>query len=933
MGLFSKKKTISFKLYKPIVDDPLKKTKYYKSNVLKNDIQKAFTRKMIQNHYDGMSNKENMKDLIQSANTLFENPIMFHRTTFGRKIETMNYSFDKSALERYLRYLFPDFHSLIDYTYGDSDNRIADKYLIRMQLNSFNSKTRVGIYDNYYVDTTDDIAFEIIGEFNPDPSKYTLTREESDKIRKRIKDLKKKLLTSNSKVTITAEINKLQKLLNEKAVPHKNHFEIGQRIPPSFLGIVVNLEAYFDEKVFAPMIKEFHKLWNISFDDPDEELRYYIKSVSTSYNHPNSSVTIVAHFYWNSLPNGYELTYTTEIPNVLLNLDKLFERKELIWVEYLSNRGSYEIKYFEENDNILKKTPMVMRISSLLPLKGEGADKKDKYWRAVMLKSSYLDNKKKKPSFQRQDTPDLYTQLQDEDKIKSAKLLMTLNLTPTFLKKHRDQKEWQMYFKAVVKYFELITDYTDDLRTTGKLNIKIPNSIASYRIRVAKKSIKSNVIYKKMFISTEPYWYKPCLYLNLPDYSKSTSEERSKGIFHYYDQYIFDLYYFWTSDVIGFYTTDGYSTPPLNTWKFLSRIDKVRVEIATDEEVKEFERVNKQKWYNDGITNPIIHYKQIFPFHKDITPVDVRFRYDPNVSLEEQLKQYTKELPRDDVEYGDSSDFEKKWKQDFYIKRMKKLRGIKLYSIDEMDEIPPMLETSVLAKEFPSYDTSHVERYIPPLPTSIWFRTPYIAKTEIFLSQLYIDFFIQYDKKVRTLLGKIFGIVLIVVAVIISYVTSNPIALMYAKSLVISGFGYQVSQLGGVFKYIGFFLQLYGFYTSFGGSMEVFFTQLAENTVITASSLINMVSSTFDIIVSTLTTEENAKLRAFMNATEEEKKKIDEEIEKISGAVPLSLFDVKSDMMSNIDSFYETMYGTPLYEGYDLLYQTNQSMTDFDRLK
>lgn len=928
MGILSKKKNINFYRYTPIVEEPLKKTKYYNSNVYKNDTQKAFTRMMIANDSRKLSPKANMKDLINKANTLHENPIMFSKENFRRRVNVNIVKFNIDSLKTYIRnYKDMYFGELIDYTYDDGNNRIANEYVLRFQFDSFNSLNLRGVYDNYVIDTTFADSFLIVSESNPNPSKYYST-EKTNELKKKLRELEESF-TADSPASVAIEIGKLKDEIDTYGIPHRiKNLNIGESYTPSSLGFIIDVEEYFESKIFIPLEKLFTSTYNTGIDDVSYEVIY--TNTAPSQTQGMTTLSVTAKFKWWANRNGVNLTYTTDVSNVALHLDWLLNKKNLVWVKYKTTYGYINIAYFELNNSVATITPTFIRISSLLALKGEGADEKNKYWKKVMLNNNYLSQKKKKPSFQRQDTEDIYTQLQNEDAIEFAHIYMTMNLTPLFLKKHRNEKEWQLYFKAFVKYFEQYTDYTDDIRSTKALKIKIPQSDSEYRIRIAKKHIRDNVIHKKMFISTEPNWYKPCMYLNIPDFDHSTEEEKSKGIFHYYYQYIFDLEYYWTQRVIGEYLPNGFLHPLYNNKLFHTYSIGIKVVPATEAEVANFEYWQNQKWYNTGVINP----KVVFKYFANKLWREETLYLHPFKSHLEQIQDKLKEIRDANPTNVDSEGISHSSILTESNERNKVLQGIHLYSIDDMDIIPPLLDTKKVIETFPTYDLSYLYKYIPPMPTLLWYRTPYIAKLEIFLSQLWIDLQFSYVVKVGTFFSKILGLVLVIVGTILmNYFGGNPFLMKFGQSLIFSGMGMQISQLGGVFKIVGLIMAIQSIIATSGGSVAGFLKALGENTVITASQLISVVSSGFDIVLSTLTTEENARLKAFLEASDEEKKKIDEEINEMLGAVPLRLFDVNADMMSNIDTFYETMYGTPLYDGYDLLYETNQSMTDYDRLK
>jgi len=298
--------------------------------------------------------------------------------------------------------------------------------------------------------------------------------------------------------------------------------------------------------------------------------------------------------------------------------------------------------------------------------------------------------------------------------------------------------------------------YTDRNANISKATNGQPYKNSALRIKGVKKYVLGQ-FKNESYISTEPKSFASCLYLNVPDYSLSTKDEQSKGIYHAYNQYILDLSYWYErgSDV---------------------KFGKVTPKIVYDEETSTY----LLAFSNLDVTIPSGYLDEDSDYiNLGGDEVDAKVRADTEKLLSGEHDIYAEVV----IPYSYYNDIETRdlvigyFTADDIINRRDAVVQMKYNFVKGryIDMAYDSLDYAYCTENEDDNNYSKTtskwymsDRYVPLMPTKLWYRVPYGAKKEVGMTTLW-----QYARyhvvvKRSTFFGKMFKIVVFVIAVIIT---------------------------------------------------------------------------------------------------------------------------------------------------------------------
>lgn len=881
MGLLSKKKRVTVSKFETLIEKPLEKKKFGNSSKLKTETEISFTRKMIQNHFDGNDNTSNMNLLINDANNIFNKPLL--KMKFPNKLNTYTTKFNEDKFIKHIQNKIPNFSKLVNY-YIVPYNLLYDEYILSKQISNYSFITKRGMIDNYIIELTSIGNIKIISEYNPN------------------------------------------NLMN---VPHNFNVVIGDEYGISKLGLSTNIEEI--EREIKDKI-ESTTLSTFALTSHGSEISYYYNSYKfINYNIFVDVLEIDVRVTWKGhttqsidtsgnkhiVPKYETLHIEVQVPKFFKKVQFLIGSDNLVWIAYINTNNEREIKYIIKSNMYIEKTKLSFKASSTLPLKGKEVKADDKRYKKILMNLGYLENKKKAKENNNNNSTsanntkvqkeDFFSQLQNNKLVKDFYVRMVIDLRYFMLKDIREDKYWQKYLLAFFKFFEKYVSISSDISNAIGSVIEIQNTDSKYRIKMAKKYVKDRQIKKKCFLSVEPNHYKTCLYLNVPDYTRSTPEEKAKGIYKDYIQYILDYAYFFDENYNG-YDKDSFIRVSLrpnivNGYKY-QKLYLVRFVSMENADLDFYKKTYGVEWVNEG---------------------DPLYIHISNISYDKDSKKYSYSRV-----YKNSESFlthfnEKLYYQDYFPGLMGVGNVGGIFPLQDLDEIVDWLNPSKDDKSA-KLDTKYLTKYIPPIPLQLWYKIPYNVKLKVYPCLIVGIYTLTWVEKRSTFLGKIFGLVLVIVGAILSQYGGAFLSKL-GTSLILSGVGYQLNmidpRLGLIFAVVTL---AYGLYTGLTDPSG-FIHSLGNNAVEIAKNLIGYVSQANNIILNVLTIKDTRELKRYLNDLKEKKKKYDKEIEKSDRFRVMKLNSSINDPYSDIDLYYNTSYGEALYSdlAYESLFDVHQS--------
>ena len=383
---------------------------------------------------------------------------------------------------------------------------------------------------------------------------------------------------TNEEIEVDVEKNKIESIINR--------FKIEEEIGLDELGFISENEVYnymnnlvkdsnlellknkfnidvYDEQLAVEEVERFYRVLN-----PEDDTEEYI------YDDTQCQVEVISKFKWeghtqtttvgNQTYTDYKYEVIEQIiwvPKSYILYDEIDDMFDSYFVEYIDNNDKRQIYMIENAENYIEEIDIQnqIRLSSALPIKGNIPSSSNrnayKYWKLSLEKSSKKnkDYRKRPKNYE----PAFYEIMQKEGDLNLVWAIQRTNFAPFLLKQCRKDKYWQKFLVRIMKFFdEKIVSFSDNFRNNKGTVFYVKSytgddamsseKMSAFRIRGVKKRIQSSVIPNKCYLGTElDNTDAMCLYINEPDFSNSTVEERQNGIFYYVNQYILDLTYWY----------------------------------------------------------------------------------------------------------------------------------------------------------------------------------------------------------------------------------------------------------------------------------------------------------------------------------------------------------------------------------------------------
>ncbi|RUT50998.1 hypothetical protein BWK67_00295 [Campylobacter fetus] len=841
MGILSKSVTKTKHVCSPLFGDYFTKMNYGKKG-LKTESDIRMNRAMIENNSKGLSNTDNMSNLISTMNTMHEKGTV-KRTSFGNLGSGSIVKTDKSRMEARLG------SRVISYAIGVGSELFME-YLISLQNSSydFNSKT---FYDSLH-------TYKLIDPFNA------------------------KILNSFSSTTFKGKV--------------------GDIIDISSLGIIYDIPSYENSKIYSDLksyiLNYINSRASSQYQYSYQDEIYYGKFDATSLQRSSITLTykgesgsksvyeVKATYTWkdliysnygslSSVLNTYE---NSKAVSTTVYLDKWYNKINKIW----NNPTACFIEIYNDSLNIRNvvlwsnykdfdsTSSTDMTFATALPIKGYDIPAKEKKLIEKALRDAgykTLDKRIKKQGEEK----DAYTQVQENSAITKFDIAQYLDLQPFFKKEARNNVRWQLYLKAIMQYFESIATPGNTFQTAPKTEIRIKSNFlregTSLRIRLVKK-YGIGKFNKACFISTEPYSYAMCLYLN----SAIRSED---GSYKGYIQYILDLSYFYSSIIKTRYNSD-YDRVNFNSEYFGKVMENSNSEwfdgnampIAPPLMDREF------NWINDGVTLP--KYNEYLG--ENILNGDIH--YDRGGNPDGPMAKF----------YN-------------YDKNV--------YYDDRNDSIPNLLSDNLTSTP------------VILMPFKLWRKVPFVAKKEVYSSTIHYCATIQWEEKTSTWLGNVLGAIIVIVGAIVSIYSVN-----LGTAIMVSGYSMILSPFISN-PFIKLLVQVIttavtAAYTG-GASLGYSF----ETMSITSAPM--LATSSISNITAIFTAISDSEFKKAISDLSSQTKSIEDSNEEISKKISeFYTFGMRNssewDFIESMDSIYYILSGEMLYDIYDRAFEVDNDM-------
>ncbi|MBS9783230.1 MAG: hypothetical protein KGV46_01600 [Pasteurella sp.] len=578
----------------PLVKEPLRKTPYALSDKKKTSVDKSFTRQMGKDFYKGMSNYENMKSLIFGANQIYDRPF-FRNKAIQPTRYLESFKIDPVKAKDFILNNISDCTEIVEYGAFNEQIELYLKreYILSKQMTSYDYATKVGVKNGYTIELNPSlVSCNIISI--PNPSEFSVGEKVAlkslDFISKPLNDYKQKLIEAFNKqardrlrmlkgddslddivsldnfhdqvqnitpldseysfVTINGNIYNYSLDANgnvDESSEEKYNIEIGFKIANTALNLVD--EFVNDSNTLWVKYKNSNgvmKIRHISFSLDD------ITNVSDKKYRLSQDLKWKAHHYEGVSGKLWKLAMKQDgfisISKPQLEYNQKKQLKESLERAKAKGEKLSEVEedFLEENKDLESDKVKKEYKGKLKKIREEDDSKVE------LEKTLPHDQKLKDPidDLQRffRYSEGLVKDIVENEDVLEFSTQMICTLVPFLRKDIRENKRWQLFLWGFFRFFDSICKFGDDMELAKVHNFRVTPSgrnvldgYPRYRIKAIKKNYKADKIEHPCFISSEAGLSNPCLYLQRPDFSKSTSSERVKGVFHRVNQWVLDL--------------------------------------------------------------------------------------------------------------------------------------------------------------------------------------------------------------------------------------------------------------------------------------------------------------------------------------------------------------------------------------------------------
>lgn len=454
------------------------------------------TKKLIKNFSEGMSNVDNMYNIIKDLNFIHTKAFIpkhtnlcpyaslssanlnneFIKETIGSNSILVSTSLEDSSLE--VKYNFKEY-------FKDKKNVNIDNFTFEDDM----FKYEFDISDESYkaVDYVDEVKKRVIAPAKlSDPIKPTDPSLPPDPNAEKPKEIKPMAIIL-------------------PALPSK--------VKLSDLGVYFDIDNAVENILLKPLRDELKEKYNVDYYNEDdlvieaELVDNVLKTnadntfdieMSASYTWKGNVFTF-QEFYEQVTSEGNYTSESGSVNNILRGmLKKEYNKIDPNSKEGLEKIGKYiqinvivhnvpleihkayndlddndvYVRYFDGNkkEQLIKitrpqskkGTKTDIQLSAVYPLKGgslrynkpKGETRQERLYRLALEQAGYKNKYKKHYSKKEKEQIDSVTSLANENKVKYADVYQVINLLPALVKANRSNKHWARYFKAVIKYLD-----------------------------------------------------------------------------------------------------------------------------------------------------------------------------------------------------------------------------------------------------------------------------------------------------------------------------------------------------------------------------------------------------------------------------------------------------------------------------------------------
>ena len=694
MGIFTKKVQHHAKRYTHLYGNPLHKFTIGRSRNKKNNVQKMFLEEYVSKLRAGFDSSTIRASQRVNSQGLHDRTWSRKKLPYSFNVEVSKLEFNEEAFEATIGANV----TVLSKEFGTNAS-LESEYNVKLQLPSYDYTTQTYVHNGYKLKLINSSIFKVIDRPPlPDPLPPNFRYE----------------------------------------------YELDQSISVEELGVYPSF-GYFENVVKKPLLYE--ELFN-RFGVRDVE----ISTFATYYDAQNRVFRTSAYFTWSgheevrtsrdgngnivrTVENTYEYIYVDyDATDLLYSMFYTEKFEKRFFIEY---KDSNEIRNIYKGNNyenfVTKQAARKIDFISVFPIKKylPTDQKTSKLLDRALMQGKYKNKyKRKKPKVpaqklrglteeqKRNAGKDVIETMQENGSIDEADIGQYLDIGLFFKKEIRSNKLWQRYLRNIMEYFDATLGFGTYHQDAPRHDLLVDTTLVrgpnKFKLRV--QGIKRVVRYlradKICFISTEPRSGDCYLYLNVPDYSMSTAEEKSRGIFYKFTQYGLNLSYWYSSGMLESYNFYGKNLSSQRESR--SRYDRrsLTSPFYLDIDVREYSRITGELWVNPG------------------NILDPKYVKAPKYKGDEVIQTYV--IEETSFTYDDRVDYLPP-----YVCEVKD------------DELVPNPE------------------HLCPMPVKLWRKVPHSVKLEVFGSTLMLYYQYGWEEKKGTILGKIAGFVLVIVGIVL----------------------------------------------------------------------------------------------------------------------------------------------------------------------
>lgn len=615
MGFSTKKKTIrdsQINFYYP-----QDKLPYGNTNRKKYIFDQLLTKRLIENAGKKLPPKDNIFELVKSMNFFHTVSFVPKKTKFCANLKASNIEIDVNKLVSKVNNL-----KEVITTSEKSTTLVYDWILSR-------------IYDNYDIQkklfVKDGFEWVVDSNYTKASPRYIKQTFSPGSLVPILPPLPKEILLDIDPDTYLEDTIKkalLTKLKSEYSVDEKDAI------------VSTNFHMFVESANYPNSIVNISSefTWNGQADTSDSDYDE-IKDIPES---DRTTEQKIKHY------NFVQIMIRLELPNYMLEAIEFMEDNSMILILYLNSDDKLQIILIEDKLSITNNDTSI-KLTARYPLKGQGVIPRSKtreyrLYKLALEQAGYKYKEKKRYSKQEKDRGrDLVTSLAKEEKIAYGDIYQVINLFPALIKANRSNRHMVRYFREVLEFLDTLCggfpkfniakpiyeyrnididpdkgipknavlvyedkdsgfkqyaikyiakyEYSDKkIFSTPLPSFNRDRNDTSMRVVGVKRYVNKDSMAKECFIGQEPNVGGNYLYVNVKDYSKSTEEERAKGIYHGYIQYGLNLHVWF--DNFTFSTRRS---------RFRRKFSSTSSSKNVPELVFTLETSSNPNWFNDGM--------------------------------------------------------------------------------------------------------------------------------------------------------------------------------------------------------------------------------------------------------------------------------------------------------------------------------------------